>query len=434
MLTLDLINRVITYNNVNSTDPNNRDSFLEDIDVLSKKHPDLIRNNEESFKYLTRYENVKRFINICFKRKIDIFIGGSYPLSSCFIPCKYKPSDIDIYIKNCSLEKLVLIENIIRKVYCPSEEYELLVVRCPIVITWYIIKHNNVIDQIQANILNINSWSEIFVTYHSDIVCVGYDVMLKKFRYLKSRWENIAKQDKVHVFSNIFSCDSKASLERSVSKYKERGFNCVYNFVKKDLHTNETNLVKEQWEKGFGENLYDVIESSDSNNGNESLLPNPYVSVNDILNVLATKYKGRSNICYSQTVKNLYVSNENVPNEIDLWKLYYDKKYFDFMTEPSRCDFSCMWIKTVKKILSEFCHKDIVDKIINYSHYCDNVCQIDSKQQNIFIQEGYCRSYHDPNISLYSYLKLNRFEETCTIPDCSRRREGRKYIVKSKCQ
>ena len=316
-----------------------------------------------------------------------------------------------------------------------NHEYDLLVVRCPIVVTWYIYENGYIVDQIQANILNINSWSEIFVTYHSDIVCIGYDVMLQKFLYLKNRWDNIVNTDKVHVFSNVFSCDSKSSLKRSVEKYRERGFKCVYNFVNKDTsdgfgnldNEKETEILKKEYGEISGTQFPINVIS----------LGNTHKTVNDIINILIMKYKGRENICYSQSVKDIYVSNHIVPDEIDLWKLYHDEVYDSFMTEPSRLHSSCSWIKHVKTILSLFVCKDISDKIITLSHDCDNVCPLDLKQHNTFVKFLPMVNHWtgcDHKISLHSYIKSSVDIDKCPIPGCIKSQISHKIIVSSICK
>ena len=122
MLNKDLLNRVSIYNSVYYSDHNKRDTFLQDIDFLSEKHPLVIRNNIESYNILAQNGKLKEFIDLCYKKNINLFIGGSSALSSCYVPCNFKPTDVDIYIKHCSLEKLIQIENIIKSVYCNDEK------------------------------------------------------------------------------------------------------------------------------------------------------------------------------------------------------------------------------------------------------------------------------------------------------------------------
>lgn len=104
------------------------------------------------------YKNihVKQFILGCREAKINAFIGGSSGLHAVYKDCNFTPNDIDVYIKNCSRNQLIQIENVIRKIF-PTKS--LLVVRSPIVVTWMVYsdddENQQVILQIQVNILQI---------------------------------------------------------------------------------------------------------------------------------------------------------------------------------------------------------------------------------------------------------------------------------------
>lgn len=438
--TEELVNRVSLYNNVLNCDPVNRDMFLDEINTLANKHPSLIRNHIKAYKHFTRNSIVKDFVEKCRSKNLNIFIGGSAPLASCCRQYSFSPSDLDIYIKRCSLDKLINIENVIHDIFNEDDGFELLVIRSPIVVTWIVYKNNQVVYQIQANVLMIESWSEIFVTYHVDIVCVGYDILQNKFLYLKNRWDNIVNTDKIHIFSNIFSCDSEKFLKRSVKKYTNRGFKCDTFFVKKDMKRALSELQNED-EISTKKRLIDIepIDSSDGGDENNRVYVrngNPG-STEDIVNLLLVKYKYRKNISYTQSVKDVYsICPVNVPNEIDLWKLYNDDSYEYFMLEPSRVVVYCSWIKDVKQLLSAFVHKDIINKIITYVHKCDNICSLESDKHNIFItfkriDKPNSKSKCDHKISLYSFLKSASFD---SCPLCkSSRHKYLKSITRSLC-
>jgi hypothetical protein len=76
---------------------------------------------------------------------------------------------------------------------------------------------------LQVNLLNITSWCEILVTYHSDIVTIGYEILTNRIIYLADRFLNILTE-KVHIFSNILGFDKDSTLYTAVNKYCDRGF------------------------------------------------------------------------------------------------------------------------------------------------------------------------------------------------------------------
>lgn len=287
----------------------------------------------------------------------------------------------------------------------------------------------------------LNSWSDIFVSCHSDLVCVGYDVLRDEFLYLNGRWENILNDTPgyTHFFTNILSCDSKKTLKLAVKKYRKRGFNCDYVYITHNLythtHTTDEKIFENDNESLLYEQLLGEIFSSSSNglifdnkseyfisrygnnfvskledvenvedeSGSENWDEDVWAGVlvksqdeddvisnandlkqNNLINVLLLKYSGIRNIAFSQTIKRLYFDSYANPLEIDMWKLCdaiksLGKDVIKFLVTPGLLNFDSYHCRVNECIQRDL--KTVVNKdLIDYIHeYCDYVnCQCDS--------------------------------------------------------
>jgi hypothetical protein len=280
-----------------------------------------------------------------------------------------------MYIKNINYDKLLKIEDGIKRVFTNCN---IMVIRSVITITWIIYKDDKLVYQIQLNILKIKSWAEIFITYHADITCMGYDVLNGMFVYLKGRWENIVK-NKVHYFCNIFSCDTQTSLNKAVKKYTERKFKSVALYINEggggDIFSNKNNI-----------NVSD--EDTPINYPTSSNYPiisdYSYYTKNKLLQYLMEKYKRIENIFYSSSVKNIF-SDQNTPMGINMWKLANDPKFISFIEAPSKITIKCD-------------NKDNCN--------CDNVCPIELSHHNVFVKNKNCN--HKLSLRTYIFNPLNK--------------------------
>ena len=357
--TQELINRIALYTRIN--DSYNRNEFLKTINNINSYK---IRRNFEGTKELFRDSNLRKLCNGFTFDNLEILIAGSTALAAVYIPAKFTPNDLDLCIKNCSKDKLIKIENIIRLVF---PECQLLVIRSIIVITWIIYKNNEIIYQIQVNILKINSWSEIMITSHSNILCLGYDVLQKQFLYLTNRWEQIL-YNKVHIFSNILCADTATSLNKAVNKYNKRGFKCEPLLIKED---NDIMTNKNKYNK------YHKINVSDDENIIETNLATTFSS-NKVIQHLLQKYYGIQNIFYSNSVKYIF-PDINTPLGINMWKLDKDPKFKLFIETPSHIEIECKNKKNCN---------------------CDNICPIELSHHNVFVTNINCSH----SVSLRSHI------------------------------
>ena len=181
-------------------------------------------NNLYSFKHGI-YEII---INNFKKSNIDIFIGGSSVLASITKDdYKFEANDMDIYIKNIDNSKIIEIDDVIQKTFC-KDNYKIYIVKRPITITWWIFNlDEELIFLIQLNSLLIKSWTEIFTVYHSDLLCIGYEILTNNFVTLNYRWNSIKTFDDPIYFTNIFNLDNIDQLLNAVNKYGNRNFKTV---------------------------------------------------------------------------------------------------------------------------------------------------------------------------------------------------------------
>lgn len=199
------------------------DSLIKNVSSLLPN--DNINSHTESLNILYNINPcIEQFCNVVKENGIDMLIGGSIGLRCVYKNMDYIPNDVDIYIKRLTNDKIKLLEDIIYKVF---DINSLVVSRTPVTITFYIQVKNGHMYKIQLNSLYIESWAQVFLTYHSDIVCTGYDILNDEFIYMDGRWNNILTQS-VHYMFNIANISTIDILDASAIKYRKRGFKCVY--------------------------------------------------------------------------------------------------------------------------------------------------------------------------------------------------------------
>jgi hypothetical protein len=212
-------------------------------------------------------QNIKDF-------KLDSLIGGSTGLSCVYKQANFKPNDIDLYIKNITTKKILLVEDAIYKTF---DILNLIVVRCSITVTFHIQTLDKNIFLIQINLFNIRNWNELFIGYHTDLTCIGYEILNDKFVYMNKRFSNILT-NKVHYFCNILNFDKGSSLWLAAGKYIKRGFNCEII----EIGTKNINIVELLINK-----LYKV-QCYISSEPNDTRIVKTYLP-----HIIASKYKNK---------------------------------------------------------------------------------------------------------------------------------------------
>lgn len=198
---------------------------LKKIDGIERnKYLKYFKNPEATKKLSKYYSNIYGHLIEKFKETgIDILIAGSSVIGS-FPPYDYQPNDLDFYVKHLNNKKIIEIDKKIREVFLESK---IIIFRKLITITWWIF--NPEMTQlhltIQLNTFQIDSWSDVFIIYHSDFLCIGYETKTNKFVYFKERFNPIWLSNKPEYSwgSNILSFDVDNSFVNVVNKYNKRG-------------------------------------------------------------------------------------------------------------------------------------------------------------------------------------------------------------------
>lgn len=268
------------YNDIYQTNYLARDGlYMKDYRALL---PCLkLLDYESAIERLLQHPYINRLIKEFRAHNLDILIGGSFGLHCVYRSASFKPKDLDIYVKNISYDKLCTIENIIYRVF---DIKEMIVTRSPIVMTWYITYKTGgsvEIYSIQLNLMKILSWPEPFITYHSEITCIGYEVLSNNFLYLVGRFDKFLVRD-FTVFSNILNQDTVASLINAADKYLSRSFNSLVYAVKKE---------------------YDYSNDMSPSEANNNKLR--YATDKFLPNLMYDKYRFATNIQFSTSVLDL---------------------------------------------------------------------------------------------------------------------------------
>ena len=284
------------FDSIYDTERNIRDKqFMENYKILLP-HPKLL-NYDQAINRLNQNNQTKQFIENLKSSKIDTLIGGSIGLSCVYVDTIFVPNDIDLYIKNLDKSKLLSLEDIIYKTY---HFINIVVVRDPITITWYIQLTDETITTIQINLFNIRSWAEIFISYTTDLTCIGYEILSNQFIYLKKRWENTLTATK-HYFSNILNFDFPQNIIDACYKYQKQGFRCVLTMRKSEnayFGENGANDIP------YLINLYYNI-SVGTVSGSMNLI-NERTPKNCFAKILYEKYYNIDDIAFASSVDYLY--------------------------------------------------------------------------------------------------------------------------------
>jgi hypothetical protein len=290
--------RLLTYYNLLHADLKEKDAFVRPVrNLFTPETSNELRSNDQAIERLHMNLFI-RFLCQAVNQKensdIELLIGGSTAIASIYKNDSVIPNDIDMYIKRCTYPKVERIDRIIRDFY---RNFNILLLRNPVNITWIIYDGKNIIQQIQLVIMQVESWAENFITYHSDLTCVGFDIKNSEFVYFHGRWENILKRGlHVHFFTNIVNLDTPASLQRAVEKYRTRGFSCdVINITFHRMHNPDAS------EDNWGAS---VSEGRRGQRVRRVFVHNP------VIRYILDKYQGISNICLSDRVSDLYSDSQ----------------------------------------------------------------------------------------------------------------------------
>jgi hypothetical protein len=254
---------------------------------------------------------------------LDILIGGSSGVASVLnSDCheiKFKPQDIDMYVKKISNEKICLIDKAIRELF---KNEKIILVRRPLTIAWWVFDNDeNLLQEVQLNILKIESWAEVFISYHSEIVTIGYDIKKSEFITLKDRWTSFVNKFPLETmyFTNLNSLDSDVTITTAIKKYIKRGFLCE-GLVFKPKIEYSTKVVSVTNVSGTRES--DNIDTDVKKIGILETLSNTYSKCNDIT--------------INSTIEGLFSDEFEFANMINIKNLFI--KYPDYMENMSQLE------------------------------------------------------------------------------------------------
>jgi hypothetical protein len=162
--------------------------------------------------------------------------------------------------------------------------------------------------------LNIISWTDIFIVYHMDCVCIGYEIKSNKFVTLEQRWNNFIVNYPSVYATNLHSQDYLNSLEKSANKYRERGFLVKSLYVYKNMNQYKNRKTI-------------IIESlSGNNNNNTEILE---ITGTTIIHKFISVYRLCSDAIISDTIDLLY--NDKFDDTPDLINYTYLENEHPFM-------------------------------------------------------------------------------------------------------
>jgi len=295
----------------------------------------------------------------------DILLGGSSGLAAVLKKTHtmkgYEPKDMDIYLKDITDLKITQINQKINEIF-PIETYKIVVVRRLLTLTWWIFdtKDTDNVMEIQLNMLNARSWADVFVVYHSDVVCVGYDIKKRQLITQTHRWNNFVNSFPNVYVTNLNSHDQPETLEIARQKYSNRGFVItallVYkNIEDKNKKANGNNEIVDPY--GFsGNNEYSKTET-------------------DLINKLSTTYGNCSDIIISDDITHMYDRDGSFPPIVDIDDIDKETNF--------------------NKFVAEFEYPDGVE------------CPVIFERHNIMIANSNCM--HD--VSLKSYILMKKFKQ-----------------------
>lgn len=296
-----IIDRINLYNDIKHS--KHRFQFMGYLDDLKSNK---LNSAEIAIKKMYEFPKLEEVVNRLRTKNIPVLINGSIPLQAVWRDADFKPNDVDLYVMRVDRDTLKNIEQCFVKVF---KGYTMVVIRNVITMTWIFNKiheHGEDNIKIQVNLLYIEkSWSEIMVSYHSDLTAIGFDILESEFVYLKGRFDKTLTTN-THYFTDIINLDTKRSLSKAVKKYRNRGFNAEPIFIE------EHNSIP----------YYSF--SSDDNDDSE------YV---DLLGYIWTSYQGVENICFATSCNEL-LPDTHLPRALDI-KNIKDGKYEEFSNMPS---------------------------------------------------------------------------------------------------
>ena len=160
----------------------------------------------------------------------NLMISGSTALACIARPPKrdyngtdyfITPHDVDIYRNDNDHNSVCQIDAAIRETY----NTEVIIARTQYTINWFLKgaeKYNYPI--IQLILPPVRHWSEIFSSYHSDLVCIGYLIGEEKFVYARGRWDYFFNTGASYCTPSFCDPAFSQKVADAATKYRRYGF------------------------------------------------------------------------------------------------------------------------------------------------------------------------------------------------------------------
>lgn len=154
----------------------------------------------------------------------NIFIAGSSILHSVYKK-DIKFNDIDIYVNSNSIETVLEIIEAIKTKYNDSK---IIYIRSKYILNVNIYNSDNVkVTKFQIIMTQVRNLEEIFASYHSDIVSIGYDNRDNRFYYSPYRLNTLISSQ-TNIFTNVLF-ENPNQTYKAYTKYKEK--NLCYDLI-----------------------------------------------------------------------------------------------------------------------------------------------------------------------------------------------------------
>lgn len=203
---------------------------LKDHNALSKTHYTINKVAHAMERLLGKFPKFGELVDIL-PFKDDLFISGSLVMWS-LLECGFakgahsEPEDVDIYTRNDDPALVVEFDRCMRTVYG-----ECILLRTPYTLTWWTPSLREgerrpscivqlVLPPVQRN------WGEVFAGYHSDLVCVGFELGSRRFLYANHRWDKFFETGVATFYEHVITTAEKDRFMAAYDKYVRRGFKC----------------------------------------------------------------------------------------------------------------------------------------------------------------------------------------------------------------
>ena len=240
-----------------TADKSRRDQALDDYENLGPQGGIDIVSHDQAISNLCKIKH--KLGDLIAKLPKNLMISGSTALACVMKNSNIIPHDVDIYINDNDHDAICQIDAAIRLTY---ENTDIIIIRTQYTINWFLKdteKYNY--PRIQLILPPARHWSEVFSSYHCDLVCIGFLVGEKKFVYGRGRWDRFYKTG-VSLATASFTDDEYAQKAYDAfDKYRSYGFDInIVNTTDKIVSEYREMSPKIQYDTTIFEDIEAFIE------------------------------------------------------------------------------------------------------------------------------------------------------------------------------